>query len=450
MGLWEKFKSSFGGETTDAAQKVVEPARFYEGTNTELKPKTHVETTAMVTDISSATETYEMAINYYRVSHDEYKQDLPKAISLFEKAAACNHPEAMIYLAEMFLSGMGCTRDSVKGLEYLHKAEKLSEDKSLKLLAVHYSNSNIDRALKYYERYFETDDFKKYFKYEDDGYKDDGLVEFYELLVKNKKPLVNKFIDKYKKTIIDRYTLSYDNYAEWELEDEGSDYTNEKKHINKMIKILDPNYKSPSNKSMLRQASKNNDDDFLDTLSLKDGYDENTWDEPFETAEAYYFGLGDEIQDYKEALKYYKKAADLGSGEALIKLGIMYRDGEGCNKSSDKALEYFKEGVKYGNINCYAEMARLFIAFEHIENASKCWDKFFNSDDLNNNRNVASYSMHYLISVRYNDIAYKFKHKLLPHKKEIAESIERVKTLYSMDGDQENANLMNGYYEYLS
>jgi TPR repeat protein len=210
MGLWEKFKSSVGGEVTDTAQKV-DSARFYEGASTELKPKANVENIAIVTDDSSATENYEMAMNYYRVSHDEYKQDLPKAIRLFEKAAVCNHPEAIIYLAEMFLSGMGCTRDSVKGLEYLHKAENLSEDKALKLLAVQYSYSNIDRALKYYEKYFETDDFKKYFKYEDDEYKDDGLIEFYELLVKNKKPIANKFIDKYKKTIIGRYTLSYDN-----------------------------------------------------------------------------------------------------------------------------------------------------------------------------------------------------------------------------------------------
>lgn len=389
MGLWEKFKSSFGGETTDTVQKV-DSAKFYEGANTELKPKAHSETIAKVASNSNPTETYEMAMNYYQVSHGEYKQDLPKAIKLFEKAAECKHPDAIICLAEMYLSGMGCRKDNVRGLEYLQIAEKLCVDRSLKLLAIHYGTSNIAKALTYYERYFETGYFIDNQKVEIECVK-----EYFELLIRNNNTINNKFINKYKADIINLYKRWYDDYSEWEHNDDSSDYTDEKQHIKKMIKLLDPSYKFPSNKNIYFKANKNNDDDFLESLSL--GACKNKWDDSFETAEAYYYGLGDEIQDYKEAIIYYKKAEKAGSPEACLQLGLMCKKGEGCGQDYEQALDYFKGGVKRGEDRCYAEMGDLFAILDNAANSIKCWTKYFNSPSFDNGLGSrANYALSYI------------------------------------------------------
>jgi TPR repeat protein len=99
-----------------------------------------------------------------------------------------------------------------------------------------------------------------------------------------------------------------------------------------------------------------------------------------EEAQAYYQGEGDTIEDKKEALKLFKQAARLGAPDAFYALGVMYRDGEGCDRNTEEALEYLKTGVAKGSDECHAEMALLFLQEGHNENARKCWSKYFRSD----------------------------------------------------------------------
>jgi TPR repeat protein len=53
----------------------------------------------------------------------------------------------------------------------------------------------------------------------------------------------------------------------------------------------------------------------------------------------YYIGQGVK-QDFKEAAKWYRKAADQGDAEAQSNLGTMYKDGLGVKQN-------FKEAVKW-------------------------------------------------------------------------------------------------------
>jgi TPR repeat protein len=114
-------------------------------------------------------------------------------------------------------------------------------------------------------------------------------------------------------------------------------------------------------------------DEFLDSLTLQD----NVWDAVYDEATNYYLGWEGHLQDYKEALKLFKQAAELGAAKAYRDIGGMYRDGEGCTQNRAKALDYFKEGARCGDINCYGEMAEMFGTQEQWENASKCWNRFF-------------------------------------------------------------------------
>lgn len=115
-------------------------------------------------------------------------------------------------------------------------------------------------------------------------------------------------------------------------------------------------------------------DEFLDSLAVEDS---PIWESILEEAEAKYYGLGDELQDHQEALELYKEAARLGAATAYRMLGVMHRDGEGCVRSNSKALEYLKEAARRGDTLGYPEMAQLFADVGQMENARKCWSRYF-------------------------------------------------------------------------
>ena len=54
-------------------------------------------------------------------------------------------------------------------------------------------------------------------------------------------------------------------------------------------------------------------------------------------------------QDYKKALYWYKKAAEQSHSKSLIKIGFMYRRGEGVLQDSKKAILWFKKAADLGD-----------------------------------------------------------------------------------------------------
>ena len=122
------------------------------------------------------------------------------------------------------------------------------------------------------------------------------------------------------------------------------------------------------------------------------------WEDILDEAQAYYHGEGETIEDKKQAFKLFTQAARLGAPDAFYALGIMYRDGEGCDQDVQEALEQFKKGVASGSDECHAEMALLFMREKHIENARKCWAKYFRSDSFAGglNGHEAAYGLAYM------------------------------------------------------
>lgn len=56
-----------------------------------------------------------------------------------------------------------------------------------------------------------------------------------------------------------------------------------------------------------------------------------------------------EIVDYSNSFKCYKKAAELGDDEAIYMLGHYYRYSLGVDKDYNKAMEYFQTAAEKGN-----------------------------------------------------------------------------------------------------
>jgi TPR repeat protein len=145
-----------------------------------------------------------------------------------------------------------------------------------------------------------------------------------------------------------------------------------------------------------------------------------------EEAQAYYHGEGDTIEDKKEALKLFKQAARLGAPDAFYALGIMYRDGEGCDKNTEEALEYLKTGVVKGSDECHAEMALLFLQEGHNENARKCWSKYFRSDGFTEglSGHEAAYGHAYLVNMLETESPLEYQEPLRRYDKQIIALVE--------------------------
>ena len=63
---------------------------------------------------------------------------------------------------------------------------------------------------------------------------------------------------------------------------------------------------------------------------------------------SYNVGFG-VVQDYKEALKWYRKAAKQGDASAQYALGLMYGVGQGVAQDYKEALKWYRLAAEQGN-----------------------------------------------------------------------------------------------------
>lgn len=72
----------------------------------------------------------------------------------------------------------------------------------------------------------------------------------------------------------------------------------------------------------------------------------------------YFFGLG-VPQDYGEAVRWYRKAAEQGNGDAQYNLAIMYKYGHGVNKDLSEARRWFQKAADQGDENAKEQLRKL-------------------------------------------------------------------------------------------
>lgn len=113
--------------------------------------------------------------------------------------------------------------------------------------------------------------------------------------------------------------------------------------------------------------------------------------EVLKKAREYENGFGDELQDIDESIKHYLKAIQLGSIEACQTLAYIYQFGDEVKEDKDKAMKYFKEGAKRGDISCYACLAPLYLELGKEDNTYKCWKKYFTLSEYINSIDGENY-----------------------------------------------------------
>lgn len=185
------------------------------------------------------------------------------------------------------------------------------------------------------------------------------------------------------------------------------------------------------------------ENDELDDLVLAEEPQQPVWFDIWSQAEDHYYGLGDTLQDYNEAMRLYKQSIKLGCVLSYSKIAVMYEYGLGFPESTKKAFDWYKEGVKNNNYLCYLSMARLFMLDFNINNTKKCLQLFckarneiFNDFLENENfiwRDVVDFLM-FLSDSDCPNLPPEFVRFLSEHRDEIGEtldnSVERNADMY--------------------
>ena len=86
--------------------------------------------------------------------------------------------------------------------------------------------------------------------------------------------------------------------------------------------------------------------------------------------EMYADGNGVE-QDYWEAVKYLRMAADNDDNKAQFRLGKMYLNGEGVQQDNEKAVSYLIDAVSNGNADAASLIGSIYFKGEEYEEAAK-------------------------------------------------------------------------------
>ena len=63
----------------------------------------------------------------------------------------------------------------------------------------------------------------------------------------------------------------------------------------------------------------------------------------------YYYGRNGKTQDYTEAVKWYRKAAEQGNADAQCNLGWMYSTGRGVTQSDEEAVKWYRKAAEQGD-----------------------------------------------------------------------------------------------------
>jgi len=74
----------------------------------------------------------------------------------------------------------------------------------------------------------------------------------------------------------------------------------------------------------------------------------------------YYEGRGVR-KDYKEAVKWYRKAAEQGLAGAQADLGLMYRIGKGVLQDYKEAIKWYRKAAEQGNSIAQADLGVMYV-----------------------------------------------------------------------------------------
>ncbi len=106
----------------------------------------------------------------------------------------------------------------------------------------------------------------------------------------------------------------------------------------------------------------------------------------FEMGRKYGFGEGVSV-DYKEAVKWYRKAAEGGHAKAQNNLGVCYVEGKGVAKDACEAVKWFTKSAEQGYVQGQASLGVCYFkgdgVAQNYSEAARWWQKAAQQGDKN-------------------------------------------------------------------
>jgi TPR repeat protein len=65
-------------------------------------------------------------------------------------------------------------------------------------------------------------------------------------------------------------------------------------------------------------------------------------------------------QNYTEALKWYRKAADQGHARSQYNLGVMYANGEGVQRNYTEAVKWYQKAADQGHVEAQSKLEGIY------------------------------------------------------------------------------------------
>jgi hypothetical protein len=99
----------------------------------------------------------------------------------------------------------------------------------------------------------------------------------------------------------------------------------------------------------------------------------------------YEYGKG-VLQDFTEAMKWYRKAAEQGDSSAQNTLGVMYRDGKGVPQDFTEAMKWYRKAAEQGNDFALADLGYMYEFGKGVErNLTVAESYYVKASELGNN-----------------------------------------------------------------
>ncbi len=88
----------------------------------------------------------------------------------------------------------------------------------------------------------------------------------------------------------------------------------------------------------------------------------------------YRFGLLGAPKDYKEAAKWYRKAAEQGDADAQFRLGVMYHEGEGVSQDYTEAAKWSRKAAEQGDASAQINLGVMYhLNYAQIRRSHRRW-----------------------------------------------------------------------------
>ena len=91
----------------------------------------------------------------------------------------------------------------------------------------------------------------------------------------------------------------------------------------------------------------------------------------FAIGEEYFYGRKGKDISYKDAIEWYRKAAEQGDVDAQNKLGHCYYNGNGVSQSYVEAAKWYRKAAEQGDVNAQINLGCCYYSVEAFEEATK-------------------------------------------------------------------------------